>query len=78
MAIKTEDGKFKCVYCGKLFDELTPANACRTSHDLIYVALTIEDIRSIINFMYSKDERHLTEKAVQQFMKYKTLNQRLK
>lgn len=78
MAIKTEDGKFKCAYCGKLYDELTLANACRTSHDLIFVALTIEDIRSIINFMYSKDERQLTEKAVQQFMKYKTFNQRLK
>lgn len=78
MAIKTEDGKFKCGYCGKLFDELTLANKCRTDHDLIYVALTMEDIRSIINFMYSKDEKHLSERAVQQFMKYKTLRQRLK
>lgn len=78
MAIKTEDGKFKCAYCGKLYDELTLANKCKTSHDLIYVPLTIEDIRSIINFMYTKEEKHLTEKAVQQFMKYKTFTQRLK
>ena len=78
MAIKTEDGKYKCIYCGKLFDELTLANKCRTDHDLIYVALTMGDIQSIINFMYTKETKHLTERAVQQFMKYKTFTQRLK
>jgi hypothetical protein len=78
MAIKTEDGKFKCAYCGKLHDELTLANKCKTSHDLIYVPLAMEDIKSIIAFMYTKDETVLTTKAVQQFMKYNTLTQRLK
>lgn len=78
MAIKTEDGKFKCIYCGKLYNELTLANKCRTDHDLIYVPLAMEDIRSIIAFMYSKDERQLTERAVQQFMKYNTVTQRLR
>ncbi len=78
MAIKTEDGKFKCAYCGKIYNELTLANKCKTSHDLIYVPLTMEDIHSIINFMYTHEDKHLTERAVQQFMKYKTFTQRLK
>ena len=78
MAIKTEDGKFKCAYCGKLYEELTLANKCRTDHHLLYVALTMDDIKSIIAFMYTKDENVLTEKAVQQFMKYNTITQRLK
>lgn len=78
MAIKTEDGKYKCSYCGKIHDELTLANKCKTSHDLIYVQLTMEDIKSIIAFMYTKDETVLTTRAVQQFMKFNTLTQRLK
>ena len=78
MAIKTEDGKFKCSYCGKLYDELTTANKCRTDHDLIYVPLAMEDIKSIIAFMYTRDEKQLTKRAVQQFMKYNKLTQRLR
>ena len=78
MAIKTEDGKYKCSYCGKLFDELTIANKCKTAHALIYVPLAMEDIKSIIAFMYTKDETALTQRAVQQFMKYNTITQRLK
>jgi hypothetical protein len=78
MAIKTEDGKFKCGYCNKLYDELTLANKCRSSHDLIYVPLAMEDIKSIIAFMYHKDETQLTDRAVSQFMKYNTMTQRLK
>lgn len=78
MAIETEDGKFKCGYCGKIYDELTLANKCRTDHDLIYVALAMEDIKSIIAFMYTNDKKHLTKRAVQQFMKYNTVTQRLK
>lgn len=78
MAIKTEDGKFKCTYCGKLYDELTLANKCRTDHDLIYVPLAMEDIKSLIAFIYTKDETVLTKRVVQQFMKYNTVTQRLK
>jgi hypothetical protein len=79
MAIKTEDGKFKCSYCGKLFDTAAIANEHKFGeHDLIYVELQMEDIKSIIAFMYHKDDSQLTERAVQQFMKYNTLTQRLK
>ena len=78
MALKTKDGKYQCSYCGKIYNELTPANKCRTDHDLIYIGLTMEDIRSIITFMYSKDERVLSKQAVNQFMKYKSFKQRLK
>jgi hypothetical protein len=78
MAIKTEEGKFQCSYCSKLHDDAKSASACKTNHDLIYIGLSMADIKSIIAFMYTKDERALTESAIKQFMKYNTTTQRLR
>jgi hypothetical protein len=78
MANKTADGKFECSYCGKLHDTLTESNTHKSTHDLLYVALTLEDIRSLINFLYSKDEKVLQQSAVQQLLKYRSHTQRLK
>jgi hypothetical protein len=78
MAIKTEDGQFECSYCGKRHATLTESNTHKNTHDLIYVAFTLEDIRSLINFLYSKDERMLQESAVKQLLKYRSQTQRLR
>lgn len=78
MAIRTEEGKFQCSYCGKLYDDAKSASSCKTDHDLIYIGLSMADIKSIIAFMYTKDERALTDSVVRQFMKYNTSTQRLR
>lgn len=78
MAIKTEEGKYQCSYCDRLYDDIKAASKCKTGHDLIYVGLSMADIKSIIAFMFTKDERALTESAVKQFMKYNTSTQRLR
>lgn len=72
MAIKTKNG-YKCGYCGKLYtgqNGITDADKCKESHNLIYVALSPEDLNRLLMFIYSKDDRVLSESIVDRLQSY--------
>lgn len=60
MAIKTRLG-YQCSYCHKLFDSPQKADACRNKHDLIYIGMTGTDLQNLVNFIFTKDDRLISE-----------------
>lgn len=69
MAIKTSKG-YKCGYCGKLFITSPEADKCKDSHQLVYVALSKDDLNKLVNFIYLKEEKLLTDTLVTNLQKY--------
>ena len=76
MAYESKDGKYQCSYCGKKYKDPVKADACRDDHDLIYLPLTREDIFALAGFIYTGNEKDLTDSLVNQIMKYRKLTQR--
>lgn len=77
MALRQSDGTYRCSYCGKSFSRSQEADSCRDSHQLIYVPLTKNDLNHLINFIYSKDEKLLTESLMKTLIKYSTRRRNL-
>ena len=48
MAIKTERGTYACFYCGKEYTHPEKADECRTSHELVYLPISIHDVNKLI------------------------------
>ena len=69
MAIKVpqKNGKFKykCSFCNKVYDDPERADWCRdTNHDLVYVQILREDVNRLIEFIYLKNDKLITETMV--------------
>ncbi len=72
MALKTKLG-YKCAYCGKEFTTntaMSDAEVCKESHNLIYLALSKDDLHRLIQFIYSKDDRLLGDTLVDRLQNY--------
>ena len=70
MAIRTYKGKYKCGYCGKIYDRDQEADTCKQSHNLLYLPLSAEDINRLHLYLYNGDENLLTESLIKQIKKY--------
>lgn len=68
MAIKTETG-WKCSYCSKQYTDPIKADTCREEHDLVYVQLPRSDLNRLINFIFTKEDRLLTENITKTLQK---------
>ena len=64
MAIKTEEGKWKCSYCNKEFSFDWEADNCRDSHELVLIQLTGNDLGRLQQFLVTQDEELLTDSLV--------------
>jgi hypothetical protein len=69
LAVKNWNG-YLCGYCGKLYPSPSAADACRDSHELIYVPFTTKDLNSLLQFVYTKDEQFLTETLMNTLQTY--------
>jgi hypothetical protein len=64
MAIKLEDGRYKCFYCHKVHDNMVDADNCKANHDLVIIALSIGELNQLMHFIYSGDRRLLNPETV--------------
>lgn len=69
MAVKVHTG-WACGYCGTVFTDPTKADACRDSHELIYVPFTKEDLNRLLQFIYLKNDELLTKSLMDTLQKY--------
>jgi hypothetical protein len=69
MAIKLRNGKYKCSYCNKVFIRDQEADNCRSLHNLVYLALSEDDLNRLHTYIYRKDEKLLTETLLDQIAK---------
>lgn len=56
MSIKTRDGKFACVHCGKKYKNSMTADECVIAHNLIYVTMTVEEANHLMMYIYQQRE----------------------
>lgn len=61
MTDKNRRGKYECSYCGKEFVHPQDADQCRDAHNLIYIALSKEDLNRLLMFIQLKQEDLITE-----------------
>lgn len=64
MALKVRPGVWACGVCEKQYPDSAKADACRSSHELIYVAFTLAEINRLLNFIYTREESLITEAMV--------------
>jgi len=70
MAIKSKDGKgYICSYCEKKYSHPQEADQCRDAHELIYIALTKEDLNRLLQFLQLKQDELLTRSLVRSLTK---------
>lgn len=66
-------GKYICSYCLKQYDQWQEADACRDTHDLLYVQISKQDLNRLIMFLTLKDDSLLTKTLISSLYKYKHL-----
>ena len=74
MANKTKDGKFSCSHCGKIYSQLHEAENCRESHELLYFPITKEELNSILQFIFTKEDELLDEDLIKRLQKFSRVN----
>ena len=56
MAIKTSS-KWLCGYCKKEYSSQIDADNCKSSHNLLYIPISREDLGRLIAFIYRGEEQ---------------------
>lgn len=69
MAYKVDNG-WKCSYCGKLYSDSIAADSCRESHEILYIQISKTDLNRLINFIFTRDEKLISENLVKTLQRY--------
>ena len=70
MARKNRFGKWNCTYCDKEWETELSANACLESHEIILMQIKVTDLAALQNFIYTKNDKFLTESLINTIRKY--------
>lgn len=61
--------KYACSFCEKLYADPSKADACRDSHNLVYIPFTRDEVNRLLQFIFMKDDALLTESVVKRLKK---------
>lgn len=62
---------YKCVYCGKEFDNEEVAKRHESNdHDIIFIELERTDLNRLVNFIATKEDSLITERLRKTLLKY--------
>jgi hypothetical protein len=70
MTARDRRGNTVCSFCGKNYPIPAAADACRDSHNLIYVPMLKEELNHLMLFIFSKDDEILDEALVRRLQAY--------
>ena len=70
MAKKLPNGRYECTFCHKDFETVAKADGCEMAHQIIYVPIKKEDLMRLIQFLYTREEKLLTDSLVNTLTKY--------
>lgn len=56
MAIKVDEDKYKCFFCGEEYKFERQADECTASHNLIYVPMTVSELNHLIRYIYDQQD----------------------
>ena len=69
MAVSVKGG-YECGYCRKFYTNPVDADNCKESHDLVYVALSKDDLNRLVTFLFTREEAVLGERIVERLQSY--------
>ena len=70
MPIKLDENTYQCSFCNKIYNNAMLAVGCEHSHHIIYFPIVKSELQSLIQFIYTKDERLLSENLYARLQKY--------
>lgn len=68
--VKITEKKYVCIICGKKWSLPTQADACRDTHDVVYVPFIRSDLNRLLLFITTKEEDLLTTSLIRTLRKY--------
>jgi hypothetical protein len=71
MAIKLDNNTYQCPFCNKIYSQMMLAVSCEQQHNIIYFPIVKSELDNLIKFIYTKDERLLSESFYNRLMKYR-------
>lgn len=69
MAQKTNDGQYACTICENLYPTPAKADACRDSHEIVYVPLTKTEINRLMHGLFLGDVSLVPESVLETLRK---------
>lgn len=54
MALKTSQG-YMCVVCKRIYPDPTKADACRDTHEILYLPFTHTEVNRLLNALFTGD-----------------------
>jgi hypothetical protein len=73
MVTKVGDS-YRCSLCQTAHSTALLADACEQSHSVIYVPMTKEDLNSLMQFIYTGEQKVLNEDLVRKLEQYRKKN----
>lgn len=70
MPKQINDHLWECQVCKKQFDRILYAKSCEDSHSIIYVPLTVKEIDSLIQFIFTGEKKLLNEGLTKKLLSY--------
>ena len=64
MAIQQKN-KYYCGFCGKEYKHAQEADACKLSHNLVYVPFTLTELNQLQNYIFTGNPSFYDDKVMQ-------------
>lgn len=75
MAIDLRTGEFACSVCGKKYPTAIKADACRDSHDMLYIPMTKTEFNRLVHALAFNDFSVIPESLRITIRKYQRSSQ---
>jgi hypothetical protein len=70
MAIELKDGTFACSVCGEKYPLASKANACRDSHEMLYIPMTKTEVNRLMNAIILNQVELVPESVIETLRRY--------
>ena len=70
MTKQINENTWQCMYCKKQYQNVLMADACEKSHKMILVPLSREDLNRLIQYLYTGEQKLLTESLMTTLLNY--------
>jgi len=70
MPIKLDETHYQCSFCNKIYNNTMFAVECEHAHHIIYFPIVKGELQSLIQFIYTKDDKLISENLYNRLQKF--------
>lgn len=70
MARLLPNKKWQCSICNKEYPTSVKADACRESHDMVYLRISKTDLSRLYQFLYTKNDKLISPELIETIGRY--------